>query len=72
MEQYLGAALGIGLAALGAGIGIGILAGKTVEAMSRQPELSGQLRTTMLISIAFVEALALYALVVSFLLIFTK
>ncbi len=72
MEQYLGAALGIGLAALGGGLGIGFLSGKTMEAMSRQPELSGQLRTTMLISIAFVEALALYALVVSFLLIFTK
>lgn len=72
MEQYLGAALGIGLAALGCGLGIGILAGKAMEAMSRQPELSGQIRTTMLISIAFVEALALYALVVSFLLIFTK
>ena len=72
MQQYLGAALGIGLAALGGGIGIGFLAGKTMEAISRQPELSGQLRTTMLISIAFIEALALYALVVSFLLIFTK
>jgi F-type H+-transporting ATPase subunit c len=69
---YLGAALGIGLAALGTGIGIGILAGKAMEAMARQPEMAAQLRTTMLIAIAFVEALALYALVVSFLLVFTK
>lgn len=69
---YLGAALGIGLAAMGAAIGIGLLAGKTMESMARQPEMAPQLRTTMLIAIAFVEALALYALVVSFLLIFTK
>lgn len=69
---YLGAALGIGLAALGTGIGIGILAGKAMEAMARQPEMAAQLRTTMLIAIAFVEALALYALVVSFMLVFTK
>ncbi len=68
----LGAAIGIGLAALGTGIGIGILVGKTVEAMARQPEMSGELRTTMFIGVAFVEALALYALVVSLLLIFVK
>jgi F-type H+-transporting ATPase subunit c len=72
MLQYFGAALGIGLAALGAAIGIGHLVGKTMEAMARQPEMAAQLRTTMLIAIAFVEALALYALVISFLLVFTK
>ena len=70
MEHLLGAAIGIGLAALGTGIGMGILVGKTVEAMARQPEMAGELKTTMLIGVAFVEALALYALVVSFLLIF--
>ncbi len=68
--ELLGAAVGIGLAALGTGIGMGILVGKTVEAMARQPEMAGDLKTTMLIGVAFVEALALYALVVSFLLIF--
>ncbi len=68
--ELLGAAVGIGLAALGTGIGMGFMVGKTVEAMARQPEISGDLRTTMLIGVAFVEALALYALVVSFLLIF--
>ncbi len=68
--ELLGAAVGIGLAALGTGIGMGFMVGKTVEAMARQPEISGELRTTMLIGVAFVEALALYALVVSFLLIF--
>ena len=68
--ELLGAAIGIGLAALGTGIGMGTLVGKTVEAMARQPEMAGDLRTTMLIGVAFVEALALYALVVSFLVIF--
>ncbi|MFQ5588749.1 MAG: F0F1 ATP synthase subunit C [Nitrospiria bacterium] len=68
--ELLGAAVGIGLAALGTGIGMGFMVGKTVEAMARQPESSGELRTTMLIGVAFIEALALYALVVSFLLVF--
>jgi F-type H+-transporting ATPase subunit c len=67
---YLGGGLSIGLGALGTGIGMGILVGKTVEGMARQPEVAGLLRTTMILGIAFVEALALYALVISFLLIF--
>lgn len=72
MIQYLGAAMAMGLAASGAAIGIGYLVGKTMEAMARQPEVAVQLRTTMLIAIAFVEALALYTLVVSLLLVLTK
>ncbi len=68
--DLLGAALGIGIAALGTGLGMGFLVGKTVEAMARQPEIAGELRTTMLIGVAFVEALALYALVISFLIVF--
>ena len=59
--------IGYGLAAIGPGIGIGIVAGKTVEAMARQPEMAGQLRTTMFLGIAFVEALALIGLVAGFL-----
>lgn len=60
-------AVGYGLAAIGPGIGIGILVGKTLEGMARQPEMSGQLRTTMFLGIAFVEALALLGLVSGFL-----
>ncbi len=56
---YLGGGLSIGLAALGTGIGMGFMVGKTVEGMARQPEASGLLRTTMIIGIAFIEALAL-------------
>ena len=67
---YLGGGLSIGLAALGTGIGMGFMVGKTVEGMARQPEASGLLRATMIIGIAFIEALALYALVIGFLLIF--
>lgn len=60
-------AVGYGLAAIGPGVGIGILVGKTAEAMARQPEMAGQLRTTMFLGIAFTEALALIGLVAGFL-----
>ncbi len=58
--------IGYGLSTLGPGLGIGILAGKTVEGMARQPEMAGQLRTTMFLGIAFTEALALIGLVAGF------
>jgi F-type H+-transporting ATPase subunit c len=53
-----------GLAAIGAAIGIGFLVGKSVEAMARQPEAAGMVRTTMFLGIAFTEALALIGFVV--------
>ena len=56
-----------GLAAIGPGIGIGYLVGKSVEAMARQPEAAGMVRTTMFLGIAFTEALALIGFVVFFL-----
>ena len=59
--------IGYGLATIGPGLGIGMLVGKTVEGMARQPEMAGQLRTTMFLGIAFVEALALIGLVAGFL-----
>ena len=60
-------AIGYGIATIGPGLGIGILVGKTVEGMARQPEMAGQLRTTMFLGIAFTEALALIGLVAGFL-----
>ena len=60
-------AIGYGLAAIGPGIGIGIIVGKTVEGMARQPEMAGTLRTTMFLGIAFTEALALIGIVAGFL-----
>lgn len=61
------AAIGAGLAAVGAGIGIGQIGGKGMEAIARQPEASGDIRANMLVMAAFVEAVALFAVVVSFL-----
>ncbi len=61
------AVIGYGLAAIGPGIGIGVLAGNAVQAMARQPEAAGMVRTTMFLGIAFTEALALIGLVAGFL-----
>ncbi len=63
----IGAGLVYGLGAIGPGIGLGFLIGKAIEAMARQPEAAGMVRTTMFLGIAFVEALALIGFVVFFL-----
>ena len=52
------AAIGYGLAAIGPAIGVGIVVGKTIEGVARQPELAGRLQVLMWIGIAFTEALA--------------
>ena len=65
---YLAAGLGMGIAAAGTAFGIGWLASKSLEAMARQPEAAGNIRTSMIIATAFVEAIALYALVVNLIL----
>ncbi len=62
----IGAGLVYGLGAIGPGIGLGFLIGKAVEAMARQPEAAGMVRTTMFIGIALVEALALLGFVLAF------
>jgi F-type H+-transporting ATPase subunit c len=59
-------AIGYGLAAIGPGIGIGIVVGKAIEGMTRQPEMMGVIRTNMFLGIAFTEALALIGLVAGF------
>ena len=61
------AAIGAGLAAIGAGIGIGKIGGSALESMARQPELSGKIQTTMIIAAALVEAVSLFAVVVALL-----
>ncbi|MFS4455279.1 ATP synthase F0 subunit C [Maribacter sp. 2304DJ31-5] len=61
------AAIGAGLAAIGAGVGIGNIGGRAMEAMARQPEMHGKIQSSALILAAFVEAVALFAVVVSFL-----
>ncbi|AMO84293.1 F-type H+-transporting ATPase subunit c [Solibacillus kalamii] len=62
----LAAAIAIGLAALGAGIGNGLIVSKTVEGIARQPEARGALQTTMFIGVALVEALPIIAVVIAF------
>jgi F-type H+-transporting ATPase subunit c len=64
----IGKGLVYGLAAIGPGIGIGILMGKAVEAMARQPEAAGMVRGTMFIGIGIIEALALFGFVLFFIL----
>jgi F-type H+-transporting ATPase subunit c len=59
--------VGYGLAAIGPGIGVGIVAGNAVQAMARQPEAAGMVRTTMFIGMALTEALALIGFVLFFL-----
>ena len=63
-------AVAYGLAAIGPGVGIGLIFGHGVEAMARQPEAAGMVRTTMFLGIAFTEALALIGFVVFILLKF--
>ena len=65
--RLLAAGLAMGLGAIGPGIGIGYLVGQSVQAMARQPEMAGQVRTTMFLGIAFAEALALIGFVLFFL-----
>lgn len=62
----LAAALAIGLAAIGAGVGNGLIVSRTVEGIARQPELRGTLQTTMFIGVALVEAIPIFAVVIAF------
>ena len=66
----IGAGIAYGAAAIGPGIGIGIVVGNAITAMARQQEMAGQVRTTMFLGIAFTEALALIGFVVFILLKF--
>ena len=62
----LGAGIGAGLAVIGAGIGIGRLAGQAMDGMARQPEIAGRLQTGAIIFAALIEGVALFAVVISF------
>ena len=65
---WLGAGIGAGIAVIGAGIGIGKLAASALEAMGRQPEAAGPIRTSMIIAAARIEGIAFFALVICILL----
>jgi len=61
------AAIGMGLAVIGAGIGIGLVGAKAMEAIARQPEAIGDIRSNMILMAALVEGAALIAIIVAFL-----
>lgn len=63
--KSLAAAIAIGFGAIGPGIGIGILASKALESIGRNPEATPKIQTTMILAIAFTEAIAIYALVMA-------
>jgi len=65
--QSIGAGIAYGAAAIGPGIGIGYVVGSAIQAMARQPEMQGPIRTTMFLGVAFAEALALFGFVLFFL-----
>lgn len=65
--KYLAAALAIGMGLLGPGLGIGLIGYSAMRSIGRNPEASGTILTNMILSIAFAEALGIYALVVSIL-----
>ncbi|AKG03729.1 MULTISPECIES: F0F1 ATP synthase subunit C [Salimicrobium] len=67
--NLLAAAIAVGLAALGAGIGNGLIVSRTVEGIARQPELRSALQTTMFIGVALVEAVPIIGVVIAFIVI---
>ncbi|HEY63745.1 MAG TPA: ATP synthase F0 subunit C [Caldilineae bacterium] len=68
--EFLPSGLAIGLGALGPGIGIGLLVMGAMQAIGRNPEAAGEIRTNMILGIVFAEAVAIYALVVALILKF--
>ncbi len=67
MALALGLGLGVPLAVVGAGMGQGKAAASALEAMARQPEMQGRLQTTMILSLAFIESLVIFALLMGIL-----
>ena len=66
----MGAGIGAGIAAVAAGIGIGNIGKAALESLARQPEVSGDIRTNMILAAAFIESVALFAVVVCVLILF--
>ena len=66
----MGAAIGAGIATLGAGLGIGRIGGTAMEAIARQPEAAGDVRANMIVAAALIEGVAFFAVVVCLLILF--
>jgi F-type H+-transporting ATPase subunit c len=69
--KILGMAIVVGLGVIGPGIGLGILVSKALEAIGRNPEAAGIIQTTMYVGIAVTDVLAIFAVVVGFIIKFT-
>ena len=65
----LAAALAVAIATIGPGLGQGIAASKAMEAIARQPEASGDIRTSLILALAFMEALTIYDLLIAFMIL---
>ena len=70
--KLIAAALAIGLGAIGPGIGVGIVGGKALEAIGRNPEVTGKITSTMILCIALCEAITIYALVIALIIRFAS
>lgn len=70
--DYAGAAIGLGMIVIGAGIGIGFIGSKALEAVSRQPESKSDIMSLMILSAALVEGIAFFAAIICLLIVFTK
>jgi F-type H+-transporting ATPase subunit c len=70
MYSKMGAALGAGLAAIGAGMGIGRIGGSAMESIARQPESAGDIRANMIVAAALIEGAVFFAIVVCLLILF--
>jgi F-type H+-transporting ATPase subunit c len=68
--KLLAVAIAIAVGAVGPALGIGMIGSKAVEALGRNPEAESAIRTTMILALAFAEAIAIYALVVALILKF--
>ena len=67
---YIGAAIAIGIGAIGPGLGIGMAVRGAMEAIGRNPEDAGEVRSTMIIGAALAEAVAIYAFVIAIIILF--
>ena len=67
--KAIGAGICMGIGAIGPGVGEGNAVGKALEGMARQPEVSSNLRTNMILAFAFMESLTIYALLIAFILV---
>ena len=65
----IAAALAVAIATIGPGIGQGLAASKAMEAIARQPEASGDIRTSLILALAFMEALTIYGLLIAFIIL---